>query len=161
MITIIRTINEHLKTDNNSNPIKQKWQTIELICGITHNVKSPAEIKHWIEAASKGLALLYNTIWKPRSNTANTAPSTGIKWKSKTPENANPPNKNTNRNKNKNQKKDNNNKSFLSNTSSINESSSVELTSLASKEYIKSDFSYKKCLSNLISLSYSNTQNSG
>ena len=137
---------------------EHKWQVVELISGITHNIFSPVEIKQWIKASSEGLMLFYDLIWKPRSNTANTESSSGISWKSKSNTK-----KNTHTNKVKKTRKkniNNANKSIHSNNSDSSESSTIELTSLISEAYIQSNFNYKKCLSNLVSSNLSILQNS-
>jgi hypothetical protein len=158
MTTIIRTINEYIKSDNNPNPVKHKWQAIELICGITHNIFSPVEVKQWTKASSEGLMLFYDLVWKPRSNTANTTSSSGISWKFKSSAkkiiSANKIKKTNKKNT------DNTSKSAPSNKSDISETGTIEFTSLVSEAYIQSNFNYKKCLSNLVSSNISFLQNS-
>jgi hypothetical protein len=157
MTTIIRTINKYIKSDNNPNPVKHKWQAVELICGITHNIFSPVEVKQWTKASSESLMLFYDLVWKPRSNTANTASSSGISWKSKSSTKGTT---STNKIKKTNKKNTNNtSKPARSDKSDLSESDTIELTSLVSEAYIQSNFNYKNCLSNLVSSNLSFMQN--
>jgi hypothetical protein len=108
---------------------------IELSCGITFNIFSSAEIDKWIDASVEALWLSYNQIWKPRSGTANTAPSTGIKWK-------------------KNQTKKRSTKiraqHVQKSISKNGQSTQVQLMEVVSKSFIKNNFNFKNCINDLI-----------
>ena len=146
-IIIIRIINEILQSTNNSYPIQNIWQVVEIACGITHNIFSPVDMEHWSNASNTALSLLYDSIWKPRCNTANTSLSTGIKWvdkpMAKITKNSNPslsiP---TIQNPNSN--------SLSFNSSTSDKLEPIELTSLTTDSYIKNKFSYKNCISDLL-----------
>jgi hypothetical protein len=88
--------------------------------------------------------LLYNQIWKSQSNTANTAHTVGIKWSKVS----------TVRSKRKKEKKKKEKASNTSNNSSAdkpsNEIKHIELTSLVSNSFIKNNFNFSLCVSDLI-----------
>jgi hypothetical protein len=144
----IQTINDILQTSINQNPIIDIWQVVELACGITSNIFSIAETDKWTDASITALDLLYNQIWKPRSNSANTAPITGIKWQKKQ---AQVPKDNTLKRKNKNKNTQNPSPSKKPKNAAINQ---VQLTNIVSESFLKNNLNYKKCLQDLIN-SYS------
>jgi hypothetical protein len=143
---IIQLINDILQPSNNNRPIQNIWQVVELACGITNNIFSPANIKSWIKASNSALKLIYNSIWKPRCSTANTSPNSGIKWKNNMLV-QNPKRKNKTSPSNQNNPKST---SSPSNSSSHNSNETIELSSLVTNIFIKNDFSYKKCISELV-----------
>jgi hypothetical protein len=147
---IILNINNILHPNHDNNPIKQIWQVVELACGITSNIFSTADENLWIEASIEALNLLYNDIWKPRCNTANTYEPTGIKWKTPANRAPNPPKK---KRKTVNIRSSSNKNSSSSNTSKSHSSSSnsdkIELTKVVIKFYLKNECIYSKCLTDL------------
>jgi hypothetical protein len=158
---IINTINGIFNKDNNNDkPIRNIWQVVELSCGIISNIFSTSKIKNWIDASSEALSLLYNLIWKPRSNTANTAHTTGIKWTKKptTKSKKNNNNNNNNNNDNNNNRNTKKNRKIQTNipSSSISpntlssEVEIIELTKLVSETLVNNKFNFSNCISELI-----------
>lgn len=138
---IITSVNNILNPDNNTKPISHIWQVAELSCGITNNIHSVSSTDNWVKAATESLSLLYNLIWKPRSCTANTSATTGIKWKE------------TIRPKTKNSPTSQQNQSNLTgpdNTSTTQEEPPIDLPTLVANELIQSKFKTSTCFTNLI-----------
>jgi hypothetical protein len=104
--------------------------------------------------------LLYNLIWKPRSNTANTAHTTGIKWTKKptTKSKKNNNNNNNNNNDNNNNRNIKKNRKIQTNIPSSSISSNIlsseveiiELTKLVSETLVNNKFNFSNCISELI-----------
>lgn len=136
---IIETINSILITNNNPSPILTIWQVIELACGITSNIYSTSNLISWSKASTEALTLSYNLIWKPRCNTANTSPSTGIKWDK------------TKIQKHHKSKSNSNSHNINKSISSQESNLVIDIPTLITETFIQSKFNYSSCISNLIS----------
>jgi hypothetical protein len=136
---IIEAINSILISSDNSPPIYTSWQIIELAYGITSNIHFIPDFIIWLKALTEALTLSYNLIWKPQCSTANTSPSTGIKWdktkihKQYKPK-PNPDSHNTNKS-----------------TSSQENNLTIDIPTLVTETFIQSKLNYSSCISNLIS----------
>ena len=103
------------------------------------NIFFTCNTESWTNASTEALSLIYNLIWKPKSNTANTSSSIRIKWSKKNTLNSN----NT-----KKTKETNSNISHSSNSSSKSEK--IKLLPLICESYIQNNYNYSQCISNLI-----------
>jgi hypothetical protein len=149
----MESINLILHPDNNNKPISNTQQVLGLACGITTNIFSTSDIHNWTQASTEALTSSYNLIWKPRCSTANTAPSTGIKWdsnlKKKKNNNSNITNNNISSNNLNNNINTNNKKTQEVNSFSI--VNTIDIPTLVTETFIQSNFNYSKCMLKLIS----------